>query len=127
MNRLDPAADAGANLGWNQMEGSHCFITGCSTDGLVLPVSEYDHGSGCSISGGYVYRGASVEGLGGWYLFSDYCSGHLFAVRSDVSELTAPRILLESGMAVSAFGEDGDGELYVADLNSGGVFRIGPG
>jgi glucose/arabinose dehydrogenase len=127
INRVDPEADAGANLGWNLMEASHCFVTGCSPEGLVGPVSEYDHGSGCSVSGGHVYRGTAVTGLGGWYLFSDYCSGHLFGVRSDVTELTAPRILLETVMSVSAFGEDEAGELYVADLNSGGVFRIDGG
>jgi glucose/arabinose dehydrogenase len=127
VNRLDPGTDAGANLGWNRMEASHCLLLVCSTDGLVLPVTEYDHGSGCSITGGYVYRGSTIDGLEGWYLFSDYCSGLLFGVRSDVTDLTAPRILLDTGMAVSAFGEDGDGELYLADLDSGGVFRIGPG
>ena len=127
VNRIDPNTDAGANLGWNQMEASHCLLLVCSTEGLVLPVAEYDHGSGCSITGGYVYRGSAIDGLGGWYLFSDYCSGILFAVRSDVTEVTTPRILLQTGLAVSAFGEDGDGELYVADLDSGGVFRIGPG
>jgi glucose/arabinose dehydrogenase len=127
VNRIDPVADAGANLGWNQMEASHCFLTGCSTDGLVLPVTEYDHGSGCSVTGGHVYRGSAIEGLTGWYVFSDYCSGLIFGVRSDVTELTAPRVLLESTLSVSAFGEDGSGEIYVADLNSGGVFRVDPG
>ncbi len=127
INRIDPTADAGANFGWNLMEASHCFVTGCSPDGLVLPVSEYDHGSGCSVTGGHVYRGSAVAGLGGWYLFGDYCSGNVFGVRSDVTELTAPRVLLETVMAVSAFGEDENGELYIADLNSGGVFRVDPG
>lgn len=127
INRIDPVADAGANFGWNLMEASHCFVTGCSPDGLVLPVSEYDHGSGCSVTGGHVYRGSAVTGLGGWYLFGDYCSGNVFGVRSDVTELTAPRILLDTAMAVSAFGEDENGELYIADLSSGGVFRVDAG
>ena len=118
----------GGYYGWNVMEGFHCYgASSCDRTGLALPIAEYDHSEGCSVTGGYVYRGSAVTGLGGWYLFSDYCSGHLFGVRSDVTELTAPRILLETTMAVSAFGEDPAGELYIADLNSGAVFRIDGG
>ena len=85
VNRVDPVADAGANLGWNLMEASHCFVAGCSDEGLALPVAEYAHDAGCSVTGGYVYRGGAIDGLRGWYLFSDYCSGLLFGLRSDAS------------------------------------------
>ena len=126
INRVDPDADAGANLGWNLMEASHCFAdAACSSDGLVLPVAEYGRDLGCSVTGGEVYRGAAIDGLGGWYLFSDYCSGHLFGVRSDTdgSDL-APRVLLETGQSISAFGTDEDGELYVTDIGAGVLSRI---
>jgi glucose/arabinose dehydrogenase len=126
IDRVDPAADAGANLGWNLMEASHCFVAGCSPEGLVQPVTEYGRDAGCSVTGGYVYRGAAIEGLEGWYLFSDYCSGLIFGVPSDVTELTGPHLLLESGLSVVAFGEAPDGELYVADLR-GGIYRIDAG
>jgi len=125
IDRIDPVADAGANLGWNVMEASHCFEgSECPTDGLVLPVTEYTHDQGCSVTGGYVYRGEAIPDLRGWYLFSDYCSGILFGIPSDAEGLVAPRVLLETGARLSAFGEDADGELYVADIEGGGIYRV---
>jgi glucose/arabinose dehydrogenase len=124
VNRLDPVAEAGANLGWNLMEASHCFVAGCSDEGLVLPVAEYAHDAGCSVTGGYVYRGSAIGDLRGWYLFSDYCSGLLFGLRSDATGVNTPAVLLETGLNVSAFGEGVAGELYVADIESGGIYRI---
>jgi glucose/arabinose dehydrogenase len=125
VNRLDPEADAGANLGWNVMEASHCYNGPiCASDGLVLPIAEYGRDQGCSVSGGYVYRGDAIPALTGWYLFSDYCSGLLFGVPSDVEGVVAPRVLLETGRSVSTFGQDADGELYVADLGGGAIYRI---
>ena len=130
LNRVDPVAGAGGNLGWNLMEASSCFVGGCSPEGLILPVAEYGRDLGCSVTGGHVYRGDALEELAGWYLFSDYCTGHLFGVRSDIpgtaagERATAPRVLLETGANVSSFGEDTDGELYLADHASGTIYRI---
>src|SRR5690606_33986715 len=112
------------------MEASSCFQGGCSPEGLILPVAEYGRDKGCSVTGGHVYRGDAVRDLAGWYLFSDYCTGHLFGVRSDVprtpagERATAPRVLLETGANVSSFGEDAGGELYLADHASGTIYRI---
>ena len=130
VNRIDPSAEPGANFGWNLMEASHCYLAGCSSDGLVLPVAEYGRDLGCSVTGGHVYRGSAVAGLNGWYLFSDYCSGLLFGIRSDAPVPAAgetapgPRILLETGANVTSFGEDRDGELYLVDVASGTLYRI---
>ena len=130
VSRVDPATDAGANLGWNWMEASACYLAGCSSDGLLLPVAEYGRDQGCSVTGGYVYRGAAIERLAGWYLFSDYCSGLLFGVPFDQpipgagERAAAPRVLLQTGANVSTFGEDADGELYVADHATGAIYRI---
>jgi glucose/arabinose dehydrogenase len=126
VDRVDPVADAGANLGWNVMEASHCFAdAGCSSDGLVLPVAEYGRELGCAVTGGHVYRGGAIDGLRGWYLFADYCSGLLFGIRSDTdgSDLV-PRILLETGRPISSFGIDEDGELYLTDIGAGVLSRI---
>ncbi len=117
IDRIDPVADAGANLGWNLMEASQCFSQpDCSTDGLTLPVVEYGRDLGCAVTGGYVYRGDAIDDLRGWYLFSDYCTGRLFGVPSDAEGVIGPRTLLETGVSVSTFGEGPDGELYLADL-----------
>ncbi len=130
IDRLNPATDGGANLGWNVMEGLHCYAgEGCSSDGLVLPVTEYGRDLGCSVTGGFVYRGEAIEGLTGWYLFSDYCSGLLFGIPSDAEppaagEAVELRRLLETGLGVSTFGQRTDGELYLADINGGRIYRI---
>jgi glucose/arabinose dehydrogenase len=126
INRLDPDAGAGLNLGWNLMEATHCFAdASCSSDGLVLPVAEYGRDLGCSVTGGHVYRGGAIDGLRGWYLFSDYCSGLLFGIRSDVDAAgTAPQVLLETGQSISSFGTGTGGELYVTDIGGGRLSRI---
>ena len=129
VDRIDPAS-AGANLGWNIMEGAHCFDRAdCVTDGLVLPLAEYGRDIGCSITGGYVYRGSAVAGLDGWYLAGDYCTGNLVGVPSDADppdDGTAfgLRVLLATELSISSFGVGADGEVYVADLATGGVYRI---
>jgi glucose/arabinose dehydrogenase len=130
VNRLDPVADAGANLGWNIMEAAHCFAEpDCATDGLQLPIAEYEHGPGCSVTGGAVYRGEAIPALRGWYVFGDYCSGTLFGIPSDAEApggggALAPRVLLETDANISAFGVDGTGELYLADVEDGRIYRI---
>ena len=130
INRIDPVADAGANLGWNVMEAAHCFAdAGCSADGLFLPLAEYGRDHGCSVTGGHVYRGDGVPGLAGWYLFSDYCTGYVMGVPADApapddGTALAPRILLETGIPISSFGAGDDGELYVVDHIAGTLSRI---
>ncbi len=79
-----PAASAGRNYGWNITEGTRCFeASSCSTAGFTLPAIEYDHGEGCSITGGYVYRGTALPELQGRYLYSDFCGGFLRSLRFD--------------------------------------------
>jgi glucose/arabinose dehydrogenase len=117
----------GANYGWNVMEGVHCYPSGsCNQIGLVLPVLEYSHNDGCSITGGYVYRGSRVPALTGRYLFSDFCN---YFVRSFVYlggqateriDLTGQ---LDPHAGVSSFGEDARGELYIVTLG-GTLYRI---
>jgi glucose/arabinose dehydrogenase len=113
----------GRNYGWRIMEGSLCFSPreGCDRRGLELPVHEYLHTGGrCSITGGYVYRGQAIPALRGSYLFGDYCSGEIFAFR-DASR----RLLLDTSLAISSFGEDEAGEVYVVGLG-GTISRIVP-
>jgi glucose/arabinose dehydrogenase len=118
----------GDNLGWNTMEGSRCFnpATGCRQDGLTLPIVEYDHSQGCSITGGVFYRGCRLPGYQGTYFYSDYCSAFLRSFRLENGRAVDPREWGTSGLdRVTAFGSDAEGEVYVADQD-GEVYRIGP-
>jgi glucose/arabinose dehydrogenase len=122
--------EKGGNYGWNVMEGVHCFRPpiGCRTEGLELPIAEYDHSLGCSITGGYVYRGTHILGLIGRYVFGDFCSGRIWALRPlapDAWRADEWRMdeLLDTPLNISSFGEDEAGELYVLDLN-GAIYRF---
>jgi glucose/arabinose dehydrogenase len=116
--------ERGLNFGWNTMEGAHCFQDdGCSQDGLTLPVTEYGRDLGCTVIGGYVYRGEAFSILEGAYLFADYCSGLIFAIDSEADGLVEPAQVGRSDGNVSAFGEGANGELYVTTLG-GTLYRV---
>jgi glucose/arabinose dehydrogenase len=122
---FQPASSAGGeNYGWNIMEGTHCYRSGnCDTAGLMMPAAEYDHSKGCSITGGMVYRGKEFPGLQGIYFYSDYCSGRIWGLGKS-NDAWQNRELLKSGAAVSTFGEDEQGNLYVADYSAGVLYKI---
>jgi len=125
---VTPAATGGLNFGWNLMEATHCYGgSGCSTQGLTQPVLEYSHADGCSITGGYVYRGSAIPGLRGHYFYSDYCNGWLRSFRWDGAQ-AADRREWDVGSIgnVSSFGEDSAHELYVTST-SGKLYRFAPG
>ena len=124
INFQPASSQGGENYGWNVMEGMHCFIPAdCDTGGLTLPVAEYAHGAGdCSVTGGFVYRGERYPELQGIYVYGDFCSGRIWGLRQ-ADDAWENELLLESGLQISAFGEDEDGELYVADYG-GAVHRI---
>jgi glucose/arabinose dehydrogenase len=124
---FQPATSIGGeNYGWRRMEGTHCFnpSSTCNPGNLVLPLIEYDHSGGaCSVTGGYVYRGARHPRLQGMYLYGDFCNGRIWgAVRNSAGEVTV-RDLSDTAFSISAFGEDVNGELYLADYG-GAVYRI---
>ncbi|MGH2560668.1 MAG: PQQ-dependent sugar dehydrogenase [Thermomicrobiales bacterium] len=117
----------GANLGWNVMEGDSCSTEGCDQEEFVLPVFTYaTHEFGCSVVGGYVYRGEAAPSLAGVYLFADYCSGLIWGMGRDANDEWVVSDPIETGLRISSFGEDATGELYVTDLE-GGVYRITDG
>lgn len=116
---------AGGNFGWNTMEGSHCFSpsSGCSMSGLILPITEYDHGQGQAVIGGYVYKGAAIAGLGGTYLFTDFYGGEIWGLQEAPPGMWTRIDLLNSGRNLSSFGQDAAGEIYVTDY-SGSVLKL---
>ena len=116
----------GQNYGWNRMEGSLCFIpsTNCNPDGtLVLPILEYDHALGCSVIGGYRYRGPASPALFGTYLFGDLCGGPIWGATEDGAGHWTATELLSTGLTISSFGEAENGEVYVVD-HDGAIYRI---
>jgi hypothetical protein len=129
----EPNATGGRNYGWHRMEGNHCFMppAPCDQTGITLPVTEYDHSVGCSITGGYVYRGSQLPELQGTYFYGDYCTGIIRSFKilggtaAEPLEWTSS-LRTEGGGAMtglSSFGQDAAGELYMV-LLGGDVYRL---
>jgi glucose/arabinose dehydrogenase len=121
---LEPAGTPGGrNYGWSRYEGDHIHDADRSAPGAVDPVAEYDHDGGhCSVTGGYVYRGADVPSLQGAYLFGDYCSGFIWTLRPGDDRYAMHRVL-DTRHNIGSFGEDERGELYVVD-HGGDVLKV---
>ena len=122
----------GENYGWNVMEGMHCFqpASGCNQAGLTLPVIEYTHAQGaCSITGGVVYRGCRLPGYAGTYFYGDYCAAFIRSFRMlngqavDQRDWTA--VLGRNISAITSFGMDDEGEVYIVD-QQGEVYKVVP-
>jgi Glucose/sorbosone dehydrogenases len=119
----------GANYGWNVIEGGHCYspAAGCDTTGKVMPLAEYNHGSGdstgCSIIGGFVYRGSAHPELVGRYFFGDYCSGKIWDLAAAGSSSQTVQDLYSSGLKITGWGQGADGELYVV-ATDGGLYQL---
>jgi glucose/arabinose dehydrogenase len=124
--RAAEGAGRGLNYGWSIMEGQECRREGCDPTGLTPPTIVYGHAEGCSIVGGYVYRGPAMPALQGQYLFGDFCQGW---VRSFAADDESPEVVdqpaLSPGDNITSFGEDNAGELYILTA-SGSVFKIVP-
>jgi glucose/arabinose dehydrogenase len=118
---VEPAGQGGKNYGWPTAAGSHCFKPGCRLTGLVPPTVEYPKTSGCAIIGGYVYRGAALSCLDGWYVYSDWCKPKLHVWKGGTS-----MDLPVSIGSVSSFAESADGELLIVDYD-GNISRLDPG
>lgn len=117
------ASSAPENLGWNYFEGMHLFEgTPPPEVGFTMPLVEYDHAAGESVTGGYVYRGSDYPDLNGVYLYGDYVNGKIWGIRNSGGSLEN-RELSDTDMLVVTFGEDDAGELYVVDFN-GGLYRV---
>jgi glucose/arabinose dehydrogenase len=122
-------AGRGLNFGWNTMEGLACYNpgSGCNRAGLTLPILDYDHSQGCSVTGGYVYRGRAIPSASGTYFYADYCNGWVRSFRYQGGAVTESRdwASLRPNGQITSFGEDAEGELYLM-ISSGKVFRIAP-
>jgi glucose/arabinose dehydrogenase len=126
----------GENYGWRLKEGFHCYNppTDCDPGGLTDPITEYSHTDGCSITGGYVYRGCAIPDLKGTYFYADWCNGRIWSFRYEnqqvVDSMERTTELAPGGGnsidQISSFGEDARGEMYILDHSDGEVYRIIP-
>ncbi len=123
IDRQPGGSAGGENYGWNAKEGNHCFSSACSSVTSVAPIAEYSHDLGCSVTGGYVYRGATQPKMSGIYLFGDYCSGTIFSVLAG-GGAQVPKPVDSTGIQISSFGEGENGEIYVVGLGTGTLYRI---
>jgi glucose/arabinose dehydrogenase len=116
----------GDNYGWPVMEGSLCYepASGCDRSGKVLPVAEYDHSVGCSVTGGHVYRGSQYPALQGHYFYGDFCTGVLFSLYRDPGAGWTATQIADTPYRISSFGEGENGELYFLDFSGGSVYQI---
>ena len=124
---FQPADSAGGqNYGWPMMEGRNCYPADrpCERTGLTLPVLEYDHSRGCSVTGGYVYRGQEFPILTGIYLFGDYCSGRIWGLAPAGNGDWQVAELAQVDGQLSSFGENERGELYLLDMGRGEILKI---
>jgi glucose/arabinose dehydrogenase len=126
---LRPGAPAGANFGWSAYEGTHVYNSAIAAtvkkSSLTWPVTQYSHSVGDAVTGGYVYRGTAIPALRGFYLFGDFGSGRVWAMKGPGG---APhRLSGADGQVsqISSFGQDASGELYIASL-TGSVYKIVP-
>src|SRR5688572_9126961 len=130
IHRVPGGSPGGLNFGWPIMEGLHCYPSGaqCDQRPYEQPVAEYGRGGGCSVTGGYVYRGPTYPTLQGLYFFGDFCTGKIWSL--DPQDVGAWRMTeqLQQPLQISSFGEDEAGEVYVVtftgDGNAHRIYRI---
>jgi glucose/arabinose dehydrogenase len=115
---LPAGSSGGTNFGWNYMEGNHIYRDNQPQNlDLTPPVAEYNHSQGCSVTGGYVYRGTNLPDWDGIYLFGDYCSGIVWGLFQLSPGAWEQQKLFETGARISSFAQDLQGEVYLINLN----------
>jgi glucose/arabinose dehydrogenase len=123
---FQPAGSVGGeNYGWDIMEASQCVSDGCDATALTLPVAEYGHDLGCSVTGGEVYRGNAYPNLHGRYLFGDFCSGRIWSLARAGMQWELSQ-LADTSFSITTFGRAEDGSLYLAS-QSGGIYLVSDG
>lgn len=116
--------ELGGNYGWNVREGRHCYKKkNCASPAYIEPVWEYNHDLGCSVTGGYVYRGEEIASLKGLYVFGDFCSGSIWALNRQHNAQYESSLLIKSDLNIASFAQDNEGELYVISYN-GDIYKL---
>ena len=122
-----PLDGAPYNFGWLRMEGTSCFQRGCDAvaEELTLPVVEYTHAEGCSVTGGFVYHGPAIPELDGHYFYGDWCGEWIRSFKYEAGEVVDHQTRFEEAGQINSFGLDSEGELYVLTYE-GEVKKIVP-
>ncbi len=125
INFQPASSKGGENYGWRILEGFHTFNNDNQTDinSLTMPVMEYNHSEGCSVTGGYVYRGEQFKQLDGTYFFGDFCTGNIWGLRNRNGEWEYAKFLTTDHL-ISSFGQDQAGNVYVIDFKTGDIYRF---
>lgn len=124
IDREPAGSRGGRNYGWRLVEGNDCYEDDCDPSRFVPPVATYSHELGCSVTGGYVYRGDAYPALRGAYIAGDYCSGYIWALPANVNGVEDPEPALATDLSISSFGEDEAGEIYLTDGATGSLHQI---
>jgi glucose/arabinose dehydrogenase len=122
---FEPAGTSGLNYGWNSYEASHQYTGNNPPAEVVFPIAEYNHDNGCSVTGGYVYRGQAIPDLQGVYFYGDYCSGMIWYAYRTSEDTWVSELWMDTDYNISSFGEDLNGELYLVDY-SGTLLKLVP-
>jgi glucose/arabinose dehydrogenase len=122
---FEAAGTAGLNYGWNTYEASHQYSGNNPQAELKFPIAEYSHDNGCSVTGGYVYRGQAIPDLQGVYFYGDFCSGMLWYAYRTSEDTWVSDLWMDTDYGISSFGEDISGELYIVDY-AGAVLKLVP-
>jgi glucose/arabinose dehydrogenase len=121
------SSEGGQNYGWRILEGNLCYnpSSNCSAPtNYVAPIAVYDHGNGCSVTGGYVYRGNQFPSLQGVYFYGDFCSGKLFGLLKNPNNSWTSDLIASTNYSISSFGEDEQRELYLTDYAGGNIYQL---
>ncbi len=123
---LPAGSPGGANFGWDYREGAHPYVGPPPADAVLIdPVAEYAHPEGCSVTGGFVYRGAALPEFQGVYLYADYCNGKVWGLLRQPDGTWKSQLLFQlGGVSVSSFGQDASGEVYITDHQNGAVLKL---
>jgi glucose/arabinose dehydrogenase len=122
---FQPATSTGGeNYGWSAYEGTHIYLPDVTIETPVaMPFYEYPHQEGCSVTGGYVYRGESLKELEGYYFFGDYCNGIIWVSYRNASGEWQTNPFMDTDFVISSFGQSENGELYLVDYK-GGIYKL---
>jgi len=121
---FQPVGVGGQNYGWSAYEGRHIYLPDAPEPlPVTMPIHEYSHTEGCSVTGGYVYRGSNLPELQGYYFFGDYCGGQIWAAYRTESGTWFATLFMDTEYIISSFGEDAFGELYLVDYK-GTIYRL---